>query len=74
MINLRETKSGECYRLFKIDPRSTRVVRQARLAGPLGPVAFGSGALWTGRATPTVSVIRIDPKTLAERVFAKNLG
>jgi hypothetical protein len=74
MINLRETKSGERYRLFKIDPRSTRVVRQARLAGPLGPVAFGSGALWTGRATPTVSVIRIDPKTLAERVFATNLG
>ena len=74
MISYREAKTGESYELFKIDARAASVIRQARLAGPVGPISFGSGALWMGRATATVSVIRIDPKTLNQRLFAKNLG
>ncbi len=74
MISLRETKSGQRYELFKIDERAARVVRRAKLPGPVGPISFGNRYLWMGRATPTVSVIRIDPKTLKGRLFAKNLG
>jgi hypothetical protein len=74
MISLRATTAGRRYELFKIDGRAARVVRRASLPGPAGPISFGNGYLWMGRATPTVSVIRIDPKTLKGRVFAKNLG
>ncbi len=75
MISLRETKAaGLRYELLKIDERAARVVRRAKIPGPVGPISFGNRYLWMGRATPTVSVIRIDPKTLKERLFAKNLG
>jgi outer membrane protein assembly factor BamB len=74
VVSFRETKNGELYKLFKIDPRTARVVRQARLAGPVGSISFGSGALWLGRALPSVSVMRIDPASLRTRLFAKNLG
>jgi hypothetical protein len=74
MISFRATKTGESYELFKIDTHATRVVRHLRLAGPVGAISFGNGALWMGRATPTVSVIRIDPRTLQKQLFAKNLG
>lgn len=74
MISLRETKGLQTYELFKIDPRAARVVRQARFAGPVGGISFGSGALWMGRAVPSVSVTRIDPRTLQVHLLAKNLG
>ena len=73
MVSFRETTTGEVYELFKIDPRTARIVKQTKLDGPVGNLSFGSGALWMGRAYPTVSVIRIDPRTLQARVFAKNL-
>jgi hypothetical protein len=74
MISLRETKAGQRYELLKIDERAAHVIRRANLPGPVGPISFGNRYLWMGRATPTVSVIRIDPKTLKERLFANNLG
>ncbi len=74
MISFRETNAGQRYQLFKIDARTARVVRHTKLPGPVGPISFGNGYLWMGRATPTVSVIRIDPNTLKQRLFAKNLG
>ena len=74
MISLRVRKAGESYELFKIDPRATHVVRHVELAGPVGPISFGNGALWMGRATPTVSLIRIVSRTLRAQLFAKNLG
>jgi len=74
LISFRETKGQETYELLKIDPRAARVVRRAKLAGPVGGISFGSGALWMGRAVPSVSVTRIDPSTLQGRLFANNLG
>ena len=74
VVSLRSGKSGESYELFKVDPGTARVVKHAKLAGPVGAISFGSDALWMGRARPTVGLIRIDPRTLAERLFAKNLG
>lgn len=74
IISFRESKTGERYELSKIDPRTARVVKQASLAGPVGGISFGSGALWLGRAIPSVSVVRIDPTTLREHMFAQNLG
>jgi hypothetical protein len=73
MVSFRETAASEVYELFKIDPRTARIVKQTKLAGPVGNISFGSGALWMGRAFPNVSVIRVDPATLQARVFAKNL-
>jgi hypothetical protein len=73
MLSFRETSAEEVYELFKVDPRTEQIVEQARLNGPVGNISFGSGALWAGRATPTVCVIRIDPFTLHARVFATNL-
>jgi hypothetical protein len=74
MISFRVTKTGESRELFKIDPHATHVVKHVELAGPVGPISFGNGALWMGRATPTVSVIRISSRTLRAQLFAKNLG
>jgi hypothetical protein len=74
MISLRTTKTGESYELFKINTHATRVVRHVRLPSPISSISFGNGALWMGRATPTVSVIRIDPRTLHRHLFAKNLS
>ena len=74
MISFRVTKAGESYELFKIGPHGTHVVKHVELAGPVGPISFGNGVLWMGRATPSVSVIRIAPRTLRAQVFAKNLG
>jgi hypothetical protein len=73
MVSFRETTTGEVYVLSKVDPRTARIVKQTKIGGPVGNISFGSGALWTGRAAPTVTVIRIDPITLKARVFAKNL-
>jgi hypothetical protein len=73
MVSFRETTTGEVYELLKIDPRTARIVKHARLDGPVGNISFGSGALWMGRASPSVSVIRVNPITLQARVFAKNL-
>jgi hypothetical protein len=73
MISFHETKNGERYQLLKIDPSSARPLAQRELAGPVGPISFGNNALWMGRATPTVSLIRIDPTTLHQRLFANNL-
>ena len=50
------------------------MVRRAKLAGPVGGISYGSGALWLGRAVPSVSVTRIDPRTLHGHLLAKNLG
>jgi hypothetical protein len=50
-----------------------RVVAQRRFAGTTGGVAFGNGALWIGRAVPSVGVLRVDPRTLRLRVFASIL-
>lgn len=74
LSSLRNTKGRETYELFKIDPRAARVVRHAKLAGPVGGISYGNGALWIGRAVPSVSVTRIDPRTLQGHLFAKNLG
>ena len=73
-VSLRSGKAGESYELFKVDPGTARVVKHANLAGPVGAISFGSDALWMGRASPTVGLVRIDPRTLTERLFAKNLG
>jgi hypothetical protein len=73
MISYQPSKNGERYQLLKIDPRSVRPLRETELAGPVGPISFGSGALWMGRASPTVSLIRIDPTTLQQRLVADNL-
>jgi hypothetical protein len=73
MISYRPTKNGERYQLLEIEPRSARPLRQTELAGPVGPISFGSGALWMGRATPTVGLVRIDPATLRQRLFADDL-
>jgi hypothetical protein len=45
-----------------------------QLPSPISSISFGNGALWMGHATPTVSVIRIDPRTLHRQLFAKNLS
>lgn len=74
MVNLLDAKAGGRYELLKINARAARVVSRRRLPGRVGPISFGNGYLWMGRATPTVSVIRIDPNTLRGRLFAKNLG
>ena len=73
LLSFREIRAGEVYELFKVDPRAEHIVEQAKIDGPVGNISFGSGALRAGRATPTVSVIRIDPITLHARVFATNL-
>jgi hypothetical protein len=73
MVSFRETKAGERYTLYKINPRSARAVKQARLIGPVGNISYGSSALWAGRAQPNVNVMRINPTTLQAHVLAKNL-
>ena len=73
MVSFRETKAGERYTLCKINPRSARAVKQARLIGPVGNISYGSSALWAGQAQPNVNVMRINPTTLQAHVLAKNL-
>ena len=73
MVSFRETTTGEVYELLKIDPRTAHIVKQAKLDGPVGNISFGNGALWVGRASANVSVIRVNPISLRARLFAKNL-
>jgi hypothetical protein len=74
VVSVRSGKTGESYELFKVDPGAARVVKHAKLAGPVGAISVRSDALWMGRARPTVGLIRIESRTLAERLFAKKPG
>jgi hypothetical protein len=73
MVSFRETTTGEVYELLKIDPPTAHVVERTKLDAPVGNISFGNGALWMGRASPNVSVIRVNPISLHARLFAKNL-
>ena len=73
MIAFRETSAGERYELVAIDPAHDRVVARAPLQGPVGGMAFGDGALWIGQPSTYVGLLRVDPTTLKERVFATKL-
>jgi hypothetical protein len=70
---LHETHGAGSYRLVEIDPRPGRIVATAAIDGPVGSIAYGSGALWLGRDTTSVSLLRIDPRTLRQRLFATRL-
>jgi outer membrane protein assembly factor BamB len=73
MIAYRETRTGERYELLEIDPADDRVLATAPLQGPVGGIAFGDGALWIGQPSANVGLLRVDPATLKERVFASKL-
>jgi hypothetical protein len=73
MIAFRETRAGERYELLAIDPEQGRVLATAPLQGPVGGMAFGDGALWIGQPSAHVRLLRVDPATLKERVFATRL-
>jgi hypothetical protein len=70
LLTHRYARAGTTSAVLKIDPARMQVVARRRFAGTTGGMAFGSGALWIGRAVPGVGVLRLDPVTLRLRVFA----
>lgn len=73
MIAFREAPGGEHDELTEIDPSHERVAAQTPLQGPVGGMSFGAGALWIGRPTAHVGLLRVDPATLRARLFATGL-
>ena len=72
-VSVRRAGTGLRYALLEIDPRTMRIVKQAPLDGPVGNISVGNGALWMGRDFGRVDLLRVDPVTLQERVFARDL-
>jgi hypothetical protein len=72
-VVLRQAAGSERDQLLKIDPHHEQIVVRAALEGPASSVSYGSGALWIGRDTATVSVLQVDPHTLKQTLIATNL-
>jgi len=73
MIALTDPSAGGRYALLAIDPSRERVVGRAPLQGPVGGMSFGDGALWIGRPSAAVDLLRVDPVTLKAMLFATKL-
>jgi hypothetical protein len=73
VLATQRTKGHTRYELSKYDLR-LRLLGRTFVGGSADSLAFGSGGLWIGRARPTVSVVRVDPRSLRLKVFATGLG
>jgi len=74
VLAVTQAPSRQRYELLEVDPRNLRVVARTRITNRADAIAYGDGAVWLGRDVPTVSVVRVDPTTLRQTLFAANLG
>lgn len=73
VASFHEAAGSERYELLELDPEHDRVVARASLDGPVGAIAYGNGALWIAQAGASVTLLRVDPRSLKARSFATGL-
>lgn len=74
VLSSRQARGAQHYELVEVATGPLRVVRRVALRARADAIAYGDGSVWLGRDVPTVAVVRVSPRTLAQRTFARGLG